>query len=548
MRRSKIADGDSNAAIVYLEGKAAADPMAMARYNLTEDGMLANMFWVDGISRVDYQYFGDVVAFDSTYKKNKYNRPLVIFSGSNNHKQTTIFGFGLVLNETITLYTWMLENLLEVMCNKPPSIVVTDGDDAMITAVKKVFPEATHRLCAWHLQKNVTSNGSEQMFREIFSKWLYVDMEVDKFEFQWDQAANEYDLHKKCWATQMYEKRYMWASAYLRDKFCVGYRTTSRCEGINSHVKKFLTSRHSIVDLVQNLELVVHEYRNNEFVAQFTSMYSTPVFTTYLDPIEKCAVTVYTRAIFMQVKREIDSVGGLNFVSKRRVSTTMVYTTEEYGHLGQNVVTLFENNSLKFECQCRFWEKEGFPCKHMFFVMKHEHLKDIPRRLILKRWRRDAKAIDEYEGRSNESLSERGAPRLRGQKGKKRRCTNCKKTGHTKRRCLQRNTSSLKGGSEDNEDDEESVVRLADEKVFTGKGHLRRSKRRAAAKVKQDNVDTNETVVALSTEPIIRTAQSENVISWPDVGSSHYHELVGHLLCPGASTITAKRDITPSVT
>ncbi|XP_057747431.1 uncharacterized protein LOC130966630 [Arachis stenosperma] len=54
MHRSKIADGDSNAAIVYLEGKAAADPIAMARYNLTEDGMLANMFWADGISRVDY--------------------------------------------------------------------------------------------------------------------------------------------------------------------------------------------------------------------------------------------------------------------------------------------------------------------------------------------------------------------------------------------------------------------------------------------------------------------------------------------------------------
>ncbi|RYR66760.1 hypothetical protein Ahy_A03g012822 [Arachis hypogaea] len=180
--------------------------------------------------------------------------------------------------------------------------------------------------------KNVTSNGSEQMFREIFSKWLYADMEVDEFEFQWDQAADEYGLHQKCWATQMYEKRHMWASAYLRGKFCAGYRTPSRCEGINSHVKKFLTSRHSIVDLVQNLELVVCEYCNNELVAQFTSMYSASVLTTCLDPIEKYAAAVYTRAIFMQVKRKIDGVGGLNFVSKKRVSSTMVCTIEEYGY------------------------------------------------------------------------------------------------------------------------------------------------------------------------------------------------------------------------
>ncbi|XP_072066661.1 protein FAR1-RELATED SEQUENCE 5-like [Arachis hypogaea] len=147
-KRARIADGDANSAIVYLEGKASVDPMAMVRYNLTKEGMLANLFWADGMSRVDYQHFGDVLAFDLTYKKNKYRRPLVIFSGANNHKQTTIFGFGLVLDETIASYKWMLENLLEVMCNKFPSVVVIDGDDAIIAAVTEVFPSATHRLCA----------------------------------------------------------------------------------------------------------------------------------------------------------------------------------------------------------------------------------------------------------------------------------------------------------------------------------------------------------------------------------------------------------------
>ncbi|XP_072073869.1 protein FAR1-RELATED SEQUENCE 4-like [Arachis hypogaea] len=169
----------------------------MARYNLTKEGMLANLFWADGMNGADYQHFGDVIAFDSTYKKNKYRRPLVIFSGANNHKQTTIFGFGLVLDKTIASYKWILENLLEVMCNKLPSVVVTDGDDAIIAAVTEVFPSATHRLCAWHLQKNVTSNGNEQMFRDLFSRWLYADMSIDEFEAEWAEAADEYGLHDK---------------------------------------------------------------------------------------------------------------------------------------------------------------------------------------------------------------------------------------------------------------------------------------------------------------------------------------------------------------
>ncbi|XP_016191712.1 protein FAR1-RELATED SEQUENCE 5-like [Arachis ipaensis] len=149
-------------------------------------------------------------------------------------------------------------------------------------------------------------------------------MSIDDFEAEWDEAADEYELHDKLWAMQMYEKRKMWTNAYLGNKFCAGFRTTSRCEGINSHVKKFLSSKHTILELVQNLELVLREYQNNEMVAQFNSIYNVPVMTTCLDPIEKCAAMVYTRTIFTNVKKEIDAVGGLNFVSKRRVSTTVV--------------------------------------------------------------------------------------------------------------------------------------------------------------------------------------------------------------------------------
>ncbi|XP_057739783.1 protein FAR1-RELATED SEQUENCE 5-like [Arachis stenosperma] len=181
-KRAKIIYGDSNAAVVYLDGKEGANPMSMARYNVSKDNMLANMFWANGGSRVDYQYFADVLAFDSTYKKNKYRRLLVIFSGVNSHKQTTIFGFGLMLDESVWSYKWLLENLLEVMCNKKPSVVVTDVCDSMKAAIKSVFSEITHRLCAWHMEKNVPTNVKEEELRQCFTRWLYSDMEIDEFE------------------------------------------------------------------------------------------------------------------------------------------------------------------------------------------------------------------------------------------------------------------------------------------------------------------------------------------------------------------------------
>ncbi|RYR26213.1 hypothetical protein Ahy_B02g060405 [Arachis hypogaea] len=54
-------------------------------------------------------------------------------------------------------------------------------------------------------------------------------------------AADEFGIAEKAWALLLYEKK-MWANAYLHGKFCACFRTTFRCEGINSHLKKFLNS------------------------------------------------------------------------------------------------------------------------------------------------------------------------------------------------------------------------------------------------------------------------------------------------------------------
>ncbi|XP_057723810.1 protein FAR1-RELATED SEQUENCE 5-like [Arachis stenosperma] len=197
-KREKIVDGDANAAIIYLEGKVVSDPMCMARYNLTDNNMLANLFWADGGSRVDYQHFGDVLSFESTYKKNKYRRPLVIFFGLNNAEANN--------------HIW---------------VIVTDRCDSMRAAIRAVFSEATHRLCAWHMQKNVISNLKDEGIRQLFTRWLYSNIEIEEFEAEWDAAIVEYRLHDSFWAKETYDKRKMWENTYLRDKFRAGFRTTS---------------------------------------------------------------------------------------------------------------------------------------------------------------------------------------------------------------------------------------------------------------------------------------------------------------------------------
>ena len=119
----KIKDGYVRALLIYLQGKADNDAMFFAKYMLIEDGKLNHIFSVDVTSRIDHKCFGDVIVFDSTYKKNKYKKSLVIFLGKNHHAQLVIFGCSLMSNETIETYKWVLESFLAAMCNILPKAI-----------------------------------------------------------------------------------------------------------------------------------------------------------------------------------------------------------------------------------------------------------------------------------------------------------------------------------------------------------------------------------------------------------------------------------------
>ncbi|PKU60697.1 Protein FAR1-RELATED SEQUENCE 9 [Dendrobium catenatum] len=60
---------------------------------------LLNFFWVDGRSRIDYECFGDVLIFYTSYRLNKYNFVCAPFVGVNNHWQNVLFGLAFLLEE-----------------------------------------------------------------------------------------------------------------------------------------------------------------------------------------------------------------------------------------------------------------------------------------------------------------------------------------------------------------------------------------------------------------------------------------------------------------
>jgi hypothetical protein len=212
----------------------------------------------------------------------------VVFSGVNNHhNQTIILATAIVSNEVKGTYVWLLEQLKAAMKGKTPISVITDGDVAMRNAIKRVFPNSYHRLCAWHLLRNAMSNIGNLDFIPYFKKCMLGDHEVWKFENLWNEMVNMSGLEDNSWIKEMHRKRKMWATAHIRGHFSAGIRTTSRCEAFHSHMGQFVHSKMNMTDFVKQFHRCVANFRFREVEADFKSQYGHAVLQTTLKLLER---------------------------------------------------------------------------------------------------------------------------------------------------------------------------------------------------------------------------------------------------------------------
>ena len=93
--------------------------------------------------------------FDSTYKMNRYDMPFIPFVGVNNHHCTIVFGCAIIADETEGIYVWLLQTFMKAICQVKTKSIIIDGDAAMIRAIQSVLSDVFHRLCSWHIEKNM---------------------------------------------------------------------------------------------------------------------------------------------------------------------------------------------------------------------------------------------------------------------------------------------------------------------------------------------------------------------------------------------------------
>ena len=339
-------------------------------------------FWSDAQSQMDYGVFGDVVVFDSTYRVNRYNLPFVPFIGVNHHWSTVVFGCGILSDETILSYVWLLEAFLEVMHQRHPRSLITDGDAAMARAIEIVLPAADHRLCSWHIEQIMLKRFRGAKLNN-FRKFIYSAMEEGEFDRLWKEfRANHNIKQDNLWVNMMYQQRRKWAATFTRGRYFLGMQSNQRSESLNSRLHNHLDRKMSLV---------------------WSIMSSAPFTKISADELEKSAAQTFTPVIFRRVIIQIRK--GYNLFVREvvfdngslRYEVAMQSNSQWFFH----VACTFRSSLADARCHCRKMEREGIPCAHIFCILKYLRIASIPPCCVSLRWIMNAKSAFPTEMRTN---------------------------------------------------------------------------------------------------------------------------------------------------
>ena len=138
LRAATTGGMDAQNVIELLRNRAKTDPEFYYRPMFDEESRLCGLFWTDEIMKEDYNLFGDVLVFDTTYRTNKYEMICAPFVGVNNHWNNTMFGCAFLANEKHESFVWLFETFMIAMNQKKPITIFTDQDAAMASAINQV--------------------------------------------------------------------------------------------------------------------------------------------------------------------------------------------------------------------------------------------------------------------------------------------------------------------------------------------------------------------------------------------------------------------------
>jgi len=245
-----------------------------------EDGELKGLFFCHALSINLLKSYHHLLLLDCTYKTNKYKMPLLHIAGLTGANKTFSLAFCFIAQETEPYYDWALECLLTIFTSNQiplPDVFLTDREQALINSLNKSFPNSTHLLCTWHIQKNLVTNAAKlikdkDLEAEMIRHWnnLIRLNSQDRFFSSFETLASKYgnkfqEYMNSTWLPVAEKYSNAWTCRIPH----FDHRTTSRMESAHSFIKSRLLGPNNSFTAVIKLITNALEHQSHEISAQY---------------------------------------------------------------------------------------------------------------------------------------------------------------------------------------------------------------------------------------------------------------------------------------
>ncbi|VVA95480.1 unnamed protein product [Arabis nemorensis] len=398
-RRLVLANGDAQILLEFLMRMQEENQKFFYAVDFSEDHVLRNVFWVDAKGIEDYKSFSDVVSFDTTYFVSKYRIPLVVFIGVNHHEQPVLLGCGLVADETVYTYVWLMQSWLVAVGSSTPKVMLTDQNNAIKAAIAAVLPETRHCYCLWHVLDRLPRNLDywsmwQDTFMKKLFKCIYRSWSEEEFDRRWLKLIDKFHLRDVQWMRSLYEERKFWAPTFMRGVTFAGLSTRNRSESANSLFDRYVQAETSLKDFLEKYGLMLEDRYEEEAKADFDAWHEAPEVKSP-SPFEKQMLNVYTHEIFRKFQLEVLGAAACHLTKESEEGTT--YSVKDFEDDQKYLVDWNESNSDIY-CSCRSFEYRGYLCRHAIVVLQMSGVFTIPINYVLQRWTNAARNRHQISG------------------------------------------------------------------------------------------------------------------------------------------------------
>ncbi|CAB4418039.1 unnamed protein product [Rhizophagus irregularis] len=221
---------------------------------------LNSLFWMSPDQVNAYERYHDIVIVDTTSKTNQFDMILMLIIVVDNNFRNIIVAAAILEDETEATFTWILQELKN-SCDLTPTVLYSDADPALISAIKTNYPETHHFHCIFHIDLNLKKNlkgklhDQFELFRAKFLEmrnFLY----HKTFEIKWNTLIDEFPACEQYLTRALYPCKSSWACYAINQNFTAGIQSTQRVESTNKIIKDRLNRSSYLTDVVKEIQKI----------------------------------------------------------------------------------------------------------------------------------------------------------------------------------------------------------------------------------------------------------------------------------------------------